>query len=417
METGRNMTVDLEEGALDRFVDWIVAQGFNGPPRIVADTRTWEAVGAYSAQALEMRGIAARRTIFTDPIVVAGAGNVLRLLTDLHEDEKLLIAAGSGTITDIVRFVAAKTGRPFLSLPSAPSVDAYASSVAALVMDGTKQTFPATAPLAIFADPSRLAGAPSLMIAAGFGDIIGKFTAVGDWRLGALLWEEPYSEALARRSLATARTVVEAVDLIGARSEKGVRILLEALVDSGRCMAEAGHSRPASGAEHHYSHFWEESFLAEGRPPLLHGLKVGIGAVMAAELWGKVKVLRQTDVAQLFEKIGPPRRDSEIEVIRALFGARSESIIKAQEAFLSIEGKTWEKLCAMVLSNWEYITRIAAEVPAAAEIKTLLSCAGCPATPEELGLCEEELANAKAGAHWMRNRFTIVKLARMLGFR
>jgi glycerol-1-phosphate dehydrogenase [NAD(P)+] len=356
----------------------------------------------------------ARSTIFGEDPLVAGAESVLRLLADLGDDESLLIAAGSGTITDIVRFVAAKTGRPFVSLPSAPSVDAWASSVAALVLDGSKVTLPARPPLAIFADPGILAGAPAPMIAAGFGDMVCKLTAVADWRLGAVVWDEPYDADLARRSLDAARRTVEAVEAIGARSAEGVRILMEALVESGLVMAAAGHSRSASGAEHHYSHFWEEAFLRTGRPPLLHGLKVGVGTVMSAGLWNRVRALSGSEAALLLESSRPPRRDSEVEAIRDLFGTRAEGILRAQERFLGLGGEAWSLLVARLISNWDTIAEIAEGVPEAASIAALLARAGCPTTPSGLGLEEGEVREALSGAHWLRDRFTVAKLARLL---
>ena len=44
-----------------------------------------------------------------------------------------------------------------------------------------------------------------------------------------------------------------------------------------------GSSRPASGSEHHLSHFWEMLSIEE-RTPILHGLRL-IAAVLIAELY------------------------------------------------------------------------------------------------------------------------------------
>ena len=102
------------------------------------------------------------------------------------------------------------------------------------------------------------------MIAAGFGDMLCKFSAVADWRLGALLWGESFDEAIARRSTAAAESASKRRAQWRRRPE-GLAALMAALVQSGLCMAEAGHSRPASGAEHHYSHFWEMRLLPRGK--------------------------------------------------------------------------------------------------------------------------------------------------------
>jgi glycerol-1-phosphate dehydrogenase [NAD(P)+] len=50
-----------------------------------------------------------------------------------------------------------------------------------------------------------LCAAPRSMIAAGFGDMLGKYTALADWNLGVLLMDEFYKYDEAVGSAATAR--------------------------------------------------------------------------------------------------------------------------------------------------------------------------------------------------------------------
>ena len=60
---------------------------------------------------------------------------------------------------------------------------------------------------------------------------------------------------------------------------------MEALVVTGIAMYYVGNSRPASGCEHHLSHFWEMRFLMEGRKPVLHGTKVGVGMIIVTQMY------------------------------------------------------------------------------------------------------------------------------------
>ena len=256
-------------------------------------------------------------TVFRDPYLAADAHSILRLLADDDPRERTYVAVGSGTITDIVRFVCHRTGREFVCLATAPSVDAYASVVAPIIIEGMKRTIPAAAPLAIFADTETLALAPRPMIAAGFGDMLCKFSASADWRLGALLWGESFDEAIASRAVDAARACVDSAPAIGSAVPAGLEKLMAALVESGLCMAEAGHSRPASGAEHQYSHYWEFRLLREGRPPILHGLKVGIGTLETARLWDGVRNMTETEVAERLARSRlPPRLEEEARIRR-----------------------------------------------------------------------------------------------------
>ncbi|KRE83838.1 hypothetical protein ASG89_12020 [Paenibacillus sp. Soil766] len=112
--------------------------------------------------------------------VAADEQAIVQLMVDTSLTSKELIAVGSGTIHDIVRFVSHRTKRPFLSVPTAPSVDGFASVGAPLIVRGFKKTIPCSAPEAIFADLGLLAAAPQAMIAAGVGDMLGKHKACVD---------------------------------------------------------------------------------------------------------------------------------------------------------------------------------------------------------------------------------------------
>jgi glycerol-1-phosphate dehydrogenase [NAD(P)+] len=68
------------------------------------------------------------------------------------------------------------------------------------VLNGVKQTIVSQPPVALFADLDTLCNAPYKMIAAGYGDMIGKITSLADWKLGKLVWDEPFDEAIFKRS-------------------------------------------------------------------------------------------------------------------------------------------------------------------------------------------------------------------------
>jgi glycerol-1-phosphate dehydrogenase [NAD(P)+] len=252
------------------------------------------------------------------------------------------------------------------------------------------------------------------MIAAGFGDTIAKFFAVADWRLGSLLWGEGFDEAIAARSVAAARSCAEAAAPIGAANPAGIGTLMAALVESGLCMAQAGHSRPASGAEHHYSHYWELKLLAEGRPPILHGLKVGIGSLEAARLWELLRGTPEGKAAGLLSRSVLPARVLEERLIRRAYGSAADETIAAHERFLAMSEADYGALKARILDAWDEILAIAATVPGASETKRLLSLAGCPTDPRALGLGRKEIALGLANAHYIRDRFTVKKLTRVL---
>ena len=201
--------------------------------------------------------------------------------------ESTYVAVGSGTVTDIARFASYHSRNRFISVPTALSMDGYATSNNTLTVGGLKISVPGQAPEAIFCDLPTLGAAPKAMKAAGLGDTLARFTSVNDLRLGHLLWGEradtwDRDEPIADRMERLAQTGLVRAGEIAAGEPKALAFLMAALIDSGLAMADFGNSMPGAGAEHHMSHCWEMRALMHGEPALLHGAKVGVATVIAA---------------------------------------------------------------------------------------------------------------------------------------
>lgn len=405
--------------AMTQLRDFVRQQGLSRF-LVVADGNTWRVQGEAVVAALREAGQRDVRTlILPGEEVVAGANEVYQVLIALDDDRKkgavTLVSVGSGTITDIVRFVAHRSGREFISVPTAPSVDAYVSVGAPMIVNGVKVTYDTMAPIGVFADPRTLAGAPRPMIAAGFGDMVAKFTAVADFRLAKLIRDDMFDAEIADRMLATAQACADEVEAIGAASEEGVTVLLQALYDSGWCMVDFGNSRPASGTEHHYSHFWEMMLLQQGRPPVLHGAKTGVGTIMGARLYAAVRGLSRADVADLLEAVMPPDPAVEEARIRRHFGGLADELIAEQRAYIAPTAEEWEALKRRILDRWEDVQAIAATVPDPETVAEWLRTVGGPTTTAELGFSDAEEISAQEYAHYLRDRFTVRKLVATLG--
>lgn len=382
---------------------------------LVADANTYAVLGQEVETALRAQGFDLKSVVLRSAEVVADAQHIFRVLLQLDPTERTFIAVGSGTITDITRFVSHRTRRPFIVMPTAPSVDGFTSIGAPLIIDGIKTTVICQAPLAIFADLKVLTAAPRAMIAAGLGDMLGKFTSIADFRLGHLLWGEPYDEEIAQRTLRAAQLCVDHAAEIAQASPDGIRMLLDALIESGFCMLDFGNSRPASGIEHHTSHVWEMKLLQAGRPAILHGAKVGYATILAAQLYERVRQTSRSELSALLEAATLPDRAQEIAAIRAAYGHLAEEMITAQQAFLQLTPAQFDGVKAKLLENWAAIQAIAQAVPTAAQCTELLRAVGGPTAPAELGLSDAEVTLGVNAAHYLRDRFTVRKLWHLLG--
>lgn len=381
---------------------------------LVADNKTYPILGEAVLTSLQSRGFEARSVVLTSSEVVADSHHVLQVLLACNRREETFISVGSGTITDITRFVSHRTGGSFIAMPTAPSVDGFTSLGSPLIVRGIKRTALAHSPVAIFADLEVLSSAPHSMIASGFGDMLGKHTSVADWKLGSLLWDLPYDKAIAERCLGAVRNCEEAALDLAATSETGVRSLFESLLESGFCMLDFGSSFPASGAEHHYSHFWEMKLLREGKPPILHGAKVGVATIFIAEAYERIKQISAGILTELLKASILPSREEEIRRIHEAYGPAAEEVLQSQTKFLDMDEAGYERLKRKIINHWGEIQEIAQKVPSPRRIAELLRCAGGPTSLHDLGLLDSDREQAAENAHYLRNHFTISRLNRIL---
>ena len=399
--------------AIDRFVAYCQAQGLERF-LVVSDANTHAVLGRAAEARLRARGWTVESAILREEPVLADEQSVFAVLQQAAGRDLTYVAAGSGTITDITRYASSCARTPFVSLPTAPSMDGYASGGAALTIRGFKLTVPCHAPVAVFADLPVLCAAPQEMIGAGFGDMVGKYIALADWKLGALLAGESYSAAIAQRTEQALRRCVQQAAAIGQAEEAGITRLTEGLLDSGLCMQEQGSSRPASGFEHQLSHFWEMTLQHRTRRPLLHGAKVGVATALAAQLYQTVRGLSHEEAIKRLASVSLPSSDDEIAQIRAAYGSAAAPIIASYLPYHKTIAAARPALVQKVGEVWPQIQDIAAGVPSPHEIETLLRLARAPVTPAALALGKRPGRLALANAHYLRNRITIDTLGRLL---
>ena len=200
-----------------------------------------------------------------------------------------ILAVGSGTLNDVAKNAAFFAKKQSGILCTAPSMDGYASSVSAVIRDGFKYSDVVNAPSNILIDGNILKDAPSIMIAAGTGDILGKFSCLTDWMLSHYHNGEKVNQVAFDDMQNAVDDVVNAIPDIINRSSNGLEILTDALVVSGMAISENGNSRPASGSEHHISHYLEMYFIKNKLHVPLHGVKVGLGTLVTSYLYSALE--------------------------------------------------------------------------------------------------------------------------------
>jgi glycerol-1-phosphate dehydrogenase [NAD(P)+] len=382
---------------------------------LIADDNTFRALGQRVESALTGKGYSVTTIVLTGKEIVADEHYLVQVLVRASVEPSTFIAVGSGTLTDITRFTSHRMGHQFISMPTAPSVDGFASIGAPLVIGGVKETILCQAPTALFGDLDTLSSAPPRLIAAGYGDMIGKITSLADWKLGSLLWNEPFDSSIYQRSTAAIKICLDNAAEIGRHTSEGVRHLMDALIESGLCMVDFGNSRPASGAEHHASHYWEMKLLRENRPALLHGAKVGFATIHVVDQYAKIRQMSRQDMLNCLEAaILPGREQEEAEITRG-YGPLADEVIREHKAFLGLTADGFEQLKRRIVDQWDSIQEIARNVPAPETVAGYLKQVGAPTDAQTLGLGDEEVRQGFQYGHYLRNRFTVMKLSRILG--
>lgn len=386
--------VVIGEDALER-----LAADAPARPLVVMDANTREAAGRRVATLLgdaPVHVFDRRRDLHAGPDEAAAVRAKL-------DDGVTAVAVGSGVITDITRYASDQAGREFISVPTAASMDGYSSSVAAMQVQGVKVTYPARAPRAIYADPRVLAAAPIELTRAGIGDLLGKATAGVDWLAAHLLYGERYDSAIAADTRAAMLLAARNVDAILGADPAALRDLLDGLIESGLNIARFGNSRPASGLEHHASHFWDLLASRGLHEQASHGLQVGYATGFGMRLQRHAYGEAVTALA-----LPRPAADPLGEEARHWLGEPTEELLAAVRAKQEMTEATPPTWPADADAWREVRTALAGAMQPFAEVARALQRAEIPTTPGFLGIDRETLVATFHHATRLRDRYTTI---------
>jgi glycerol-1-phosphate dehydrogenase [NAD(P)+] len=337
--------------------------------------------------------------------------NVLRVTTAIP------VAVGSGTINDLTKLAAHRCGRPYMVVATAASMDGYTAYGASITAKGSKQTFECPAPRAVIADLDVISKAPARMNASGYADLLAKMPAGADWIVADVLGVEPIRTDVWNTVQQRLRPWIESAEAVAHGEPDALRRLVYGLMMSGFAMQAAQSSRPASGADHQFSHLWDmQHHTHEGEAPS-HGFKVGIGTLASLALYEDLlgRDLESLDVAVAISK-WPPLAALESH-IQSLLGAGevAEKAIEETRAKYVSPAELRGQL-EQVKTAWPEIReRLVRQLLSVADTRALLRKAGCPYQPEQIGITRSRLRKSYWQALYIRRRFTVLDLAHRCG--
>ncbi|HEX5445121.1 MAG TPA: sn-glycerol-1-phosphate dehydrogenase [Pirellulales bacterium] len=409
--------VRVEHGAC-REAGRFFASAFGGASAvIVADSNTFQAAGGAVLESLRGAGIVCDAPFVFGRDVRAEFVFVEKLQAALGATASLPVAVGSGTINDLTKLAAHRLGRPYLAVATAASMDGYTAFGASITHNGSKQTFECAAPRAVLADLEVIAHAPRAMNASGYADLLAKGAAGADWILADAAGEEPIAPAVWDTVQAQLPAWCASAGGVARGEPDFLRRLVVGLMMSGFAMQAAQSSRPASGAEHQFSHLWDmQHHLHDGVAPS-HGFKVGIGTLASLDLY---QVLLRRDFARLdvAAAVDAWRSWEQVESrIRVLFGsdALAQKSLEETGAKHPSADALRAQLCRL-RDGWPALrTRLERQLLPFRQARALLAEAGCPIRPEQIGISSERLRQSYELAYYIRRRFTVLDFAMRTG--
>ena len=321
------------------------------------------------------------------------------------QGKSAVLTVGTGTITDLGKYVANELNIPVVSFPTAPSMNAYTSEISALLLKGLKVTLPVRPAIGVLTDLDIISQAPLDLIKAGFADSLAKAFANADWKMSSLLTGEDFCPLPLKITTEAESKYIERGDELIQRKDEVISYLMEGLNAGGFSMVIAGETSPASGGEHLISHFLDMVAHHEERELFSwHGLQVGLGIMVSARIYERLKDLSPQEVE---------KRLSRWQVD---YGKEMEKDVLFSEQEFAEKVPFLRSLSQNLPPLWEQIKEeVFSLVYSPEQIKGYLDKVKCPLYFEEIGVDKELAQRAIMNARYIRGRLTVLDIADELG--
>lgn len=406
--------VIIGKGAIKRLVEFVVYYGAK-KPFLLSDVNTFAAAGEKVCKILEENDLPYTSYSFQNEHLEPDETAVGSAVMHFDKNCDLIIAIGSGVINDIGKILSNVTGRKYIIVATAPSMDGYASATSSMSMDGLKVSLNSRPADVIIGDTDILKNAPIHMLKSGLGDMLAKYVSIAEWRIAHIITGEYYCERVAQLIREALKKCVDNAEGLLSRDEKAVEAVFEGLVIGGVAMAYAGVSRPASGVEHYFSHIWDMRGLEFGTKVDLHGIQCALGTLQAAKLYEEIK------------KMTPNREKAEEYVHQFSFekwkaeltdflGNSANTMIAQEEKERKYDKSTHPARFDRIQENWENILNILEEeLPAYQKISDILDTIGISKNLMSIGVDSTIAKRTFKATKDIRDKYVLSRLAWDLG--
>ncbi|MBQ4119926.1 MAG: sn-glycerol-1-phosphate dehydrogenase [Clostridia bacterium] len=382
---------------------------------IIADKNTYSAAGKSVAEILKKSGIKTDKYIFSNDVVEPDEANVGLALMNFNPKCDVVIGVGSGVINDISKIVANVSGKKYIIVGTAPSMDGYASATSSMTMEGLKISLNSKCADVIVGDIDILCNAPIKMMISGLGDMLAKYISICEWRISHLVNGEYYCEDIASLVRSSLKKCVDNAEGLLKKDENSVKAVFEGLIICGAAMKFAGLSRPASGIEHYLSHIWDMRSVEFGTPVEFHGIQCAVGTLTAVKLYEKIKNITP-DKQKALEYVEKFDFSAWSETLSGFLGKGAQSMIALEAKEQKYNLESHKKRLEIIIDKWDKIQNIInEELPSVNDATALFDKVGLPKTMGELGISSDILPLTFKAAKDIRDKYVLPRLCWDLG--
>lgn len=391
--------VSIGSGLLEKTAEILSENGFPKNILLIADKNTIAAADGIE-DILRDGGFSIKEYLFDD--LREANEKTVEFIEELCKETDGILSVGTGSLNDVCRLASKRQDKEFAIFATAPSMDGFASGTSPITTGYFKHTVEAKQPSVIIADTKILAASPAILKGSGYGDVMGKYIAMVDWRIASLLTGEYYCDNIANITRGAVRKMVALTDRISSNDEEAAGSVMEALVLTGMAMKLGDTVRAASGAEHIISHYWEMKKLEKGLISDFHGRKVAVATLICAKEYERIAACNNPRFHE---------DDTDWDDVYRVVGKNLENDVRRLNNPTCTEGITPE----MLEESFEAIrTIIREELPSSQELERLMKLAGTPTECNEIAVDDELRAEGIKYHPYLRHRLTLMRLKSMI---
>ena len=365
---------------------------------VVSDRFTREALGERVFRALAPRGNVGEFVWEAPRCTDEGVAE----LNEATRHAEALIAVGSGTVSDSVKYATFLSGREYSVFPTSP-MNAYSTSTASVSIGGMKHSISCHSARGVFCDLGVLAKCPPRLIRAAFADVVCRTTAQVDWLMSHLLFDTPYTDTPYVLLAYDEDSMLDHAAEITSSKLEPLATLTRIATVMGLGTSFTGTTHVGSMAEHMISHYID-MFAGDRHPGTSHGEQVGVATLTCSALQNRIL---GADTPPEIRPTAIPKAELSARYGEAMAGSMCE-----QTGRKAIDGEMADALNARFAAGWQdFVAPLRQVMVPLDRLTESMARAGSQRTAAELDLDVDFYRDGVRHARFGRDRFTILDLA------